>query len=777
MAQCNLFRPMKPNRSNFYLFSQYGDDLTKEYTQKDFYRVVPSRFAAMNLTLNTVKRDDEQYKGFIETVLNDEQINTNSNVSSFENIVKQKTGEQIGHYLVLMLQNYYENRCAFLRHKYASEHVDWTPDDATAAFWDTLKKYNLIHTGNGVNDSSNVAEIYYCGDINIYANDASDDGLNYNEIFCVIPSNVQRTTYRLKRWTKEISARSFPYNTENVNSQNEAMLFGFTDDTRIDFGLEYELNVEGIRFTDIENQLLTYNVDGYMLDRNDDDTFIATVDTNNTKFTFNSIVVFYDIIDKENNVKYHNVPMGIYFCGMPENVVEYDDKGFEKIKFAFQNEITHYYNNEDIYNNGTSYTLRICTRYLTTQNATMFSGVEVAMDNNYASYSSVMQTMGDTIDIVKQYMHSNNSMYADLRSHLAQFKNHMTNVPYIREASDGTKHWFVNGRDTNVIAQYEYDYSTMLLNQDNGRSLIIKSSMMPEDKFMIRYDETTDVTSIRNLDVENALFIDNVTIDDYVKSIQKDVDSHTIIYEDASNNETFRELLNFAENNKQLKLSDVLTQLIKTVYYRPLTITKSQNDVIDKIIGRDINETLTFTYDVDKIAQSRQILIDENVADANDVTSDERSMSLTMNYDNVSFEMMNDIKFVASEYDALNKLVTFEKHNVVRWSYMWGVYISPTQLQINEQSEINHYLFVADGIDVIQNMQSTNNDALVADVPNDACYMYVIYPKAYVLLQNYDNVIPTILKLRDNNIAYNVAEYVMTESTEIRRQEFNIRKL
>ena len=40
MAQTNIFRPLKTDKSNFFLFSQFGDDLSKEYTAKDHH--IPS---------------------------------------------------------------------------------------------------------------------------------------------------------------------------------------------------------------------------------------------------------------------------------------------------------------------------------------------------------------------------------------------------------------------------------------------------------------------------------------------------------------------------------------------------------------------------------------------------------------------------------------------------------------------------------------------------------------------------------------------------------------
>ena len=46
-------------------------------------------------------------------------------------------------------------------------------------------------------------------------------------------------------------------------------------------------------------------------------------------------------------------------------------------------------------------------------------------------------------------------MYRLVKEHLSQFKNNKVNVPYVRQL--GTKkYWFVNGKNTGAIAQYEY---------------------------------------------------------------------------------------------------------------------------------------------------------------------------------------------------------------------------------------------------------------------------------------------------------------------------------
>ena len=57
--------------------------------------------------------------------------------------------------------------------------------------------------------------------------------------------------------------------------------------------------------------------------------------------------------DGSEEIKYKNIPLGIYFTGTLDN------------DCIMSNQITKYVNSEQIYNQGTSYGLRICNRFIT----------------------------------------------------------------------------------------------------------------------------------------------------------------------------------------------------------------------------------------------------------------------------------------------------------------------------------------------------------------------------------------------------------------------------
>lgn len=99
MGKCNLLKPLSSNNGNFFMFSQYSEDLTIEYTQKDTARVVPSKFIALNLNTNG---------------LNDNTISE-------------------------IFQNYYENHCCYWRGKEGYEKsYSWE------LLLQTLENFNMI---------------------------------------------------------------------------------------------------------------------------------------------------------------------------------------------------------------------------------------------------------------------------------------------------------------------------------------------------------------------------------------------------------------------------------------------------------------------------------------------------------------------------------------------------------------------------------------------------------------------------------------------------------
>ena len=62
MAICNLFSDLTKNTGNFLMFSQYTEDLTKYAVEQEAYKVMPSKFIAMDVNYSTVRENIEENK-------------------------------------------------------------------------------------------------------------------------------------------------------------------------------------------------------------------------------------------------------------------------------------------------------------------------------------------------------------------------------------------------------------------------------------------------------------------------------------------------------------------------------------------------------------------------------------------------------------------------------------------------------------------------------------------------------------------------------------------
>ena len=60
MSKCNIFKPLASKTGEFLMFSQYTEDITKEQSMKSTYRVVPSKFVALDLNIDKVFNNPNQ---------------------------------------------------------------------------------------------------------------------------------------------------------------------------------------------------------------------------------------------------------------------------------------------------------------------------------------------------------------------------------------------------------------------------------------------------------------------------------------------------------------------------------------------------------------------------------------------------------------------------------------------------------------------------------------------------------------------------------------------
>lgn len=431
-GKCSLLKPVENLTGTFFMFSQYAQDLTKQYSAPDTWRCVPSKFIALNLDYSTIGGSDTE---------------TNAK------------------YLGEIFQNYFENICTFYREK----NNDFKSEDTLTFLFQTLEKYQFINTSEYSNTNKNGLKditrsdneiigaispgVQYIGDINIYSYDNQDNGVGYNEIYCYIPNDAKCMNYQLQNAE---TADYLSYDKKNIcgyeNQQSYNNLRWSVDNngtgTYVDkdtndnnfygFGMYSIGSAKGINYKTL--------VPANLLENNSNDK-TRTDDNGNilNKFDINTIIVLYDIISKDTTGTHYeakNVPLGIYFTGALD---EYGN---------MSNTITKYVDNEQIYNQGTSYGLRVCTRFLTNVNSTEIIETTTNGSTNISEIAPVLEKMGETLIETEKVLNDNDKTRTLLKEHLAQFKNNKVNVPYVRTLGN-KKYWFVNGKNTGAIAQYE----------------------------------------------------------------------------------------------------------------------------------------------------------------------------------------------------------------------------------------------------------------------------------------------------------------------------------
>lgn len=448
MGKCNLLTPLLSNTGTLYTFSQYAEDLTTMMSNVDDYRVTISRFMCLDLKKPNIEP---------------------ANGKTYKDIY----GE--------IFQNYFENACSAFRDAEGTIKSDsdsgefiFRPEHTRTLLFETLVKYGMMSRGQ--NDEITGDEIKFINDINIISN-SEHDNIVYNEFYCTIPQQSSALRYKIASGTiADDDDISLIYDIAPADAQHpDGTPIQKSDFNDYIIGYPYAVNspynrypatglsknVEG--YTDVDNA----NQKCYSLFNNNSfdvfisDTFTELLDidgnqqdiasedngklieepeiipvTEVNKFKFNAVIIFYDIVDRrENNTsnKQFNIPFGIYFTGCA------DENG------EIENPVTVHIKNNDIYNQGTSYNLRVALRYLATQNATLIID-NIDIDNQpIDDFSSLYNMMAESQRIMRDNTNYVKSIQTSLSNHLAMFKNYRVNVPYIRKVN-GVQYWFVNGR-------------------------------------------------------------------------------------------------------------------------------------------------------------------------------------------------------------------------------------------------------------------------------------------------------------------------------------------
>lgn len=405
-SKCNLFSTISNQTGNFLTFSQYAEDLTRQYTQPMSYKVVPSKYCAMDITLP-----------------------------------EKSTAESVA----MIFQNYFENSCTLHRAAYSGEN-GWNSNWSTSLFWRTLVQFGLVTRSKEYTQT--YEQIKNIGDINIWShNDSDNSGVGYSEIYCLIDNAAKHEAYNISQYNVSYGSNNeLPpavySSTQYISGFNDKSITPTPVDLEKDGKLyydEYKTVDDGVEAGYYYKMGTSYIP--VILHPEGETGTTTTTETNSENFTFNTIAIFYDIIGEDGESLMKNIPLGIYFLG------GIDDKG------NMTNSFTKYTSNQDIYGEGTSYALRICSRFVTSYNSSDFGKVdtETTHDIYYGGISKILSEFAETTTLINEVTKSNSVLLEQIQDANADYRNNRLNVPYVKMV-DNEFYWFVNGVNTGVQA-------------------------------------------------------------------------------------------------------------------------------------------------------------------------------------------------------------------------------------------------------------------------------------------------------------------------------------
>ena len=193
------------------------------------------------------------------------------------------------------------------------------------------------------------------------------------------------------------------------------------------------------------------------------------------------------------------------------------------------NQITKYVNSEQIYNQGTSYGLRICNRFISNPLSTEIISTETNGSSNVSEIAPVLEKIGEVLLAAENVVNGDNDIYSLLNSHLAQFKNNKINIPYIRELGK-KKYWFVNGKNTGAIAQDETTSQEDLKKEilSSVLSNVYSKEEVNKIRILENYYTKDEINSFlgSNSDSENSYATRNY-VDDLINKLREELKIYT----------------------------------------------------------------------------------------------------------------------------------------------------------------------------------------------------------------------------------------------------------
>ena len=398
MAVCNLFNNLTNVSGNFMLFSQYVEDITHNYADGDNFKVVPSKFVALNIDYSKLQKYGN-------------------------------TGDDLNIIVPRFFQNCFENGCAYGRVHYhefytkslfLNESYNWDSSISRNLFWNLLKQEGLINESDYNDNSKFISEIAYYGDVSMHSYN-EHQGMGYNELYCYIPTDAQYVRASFRCTNKDSSK----YDTNGSPTLEGHNIPIGKYPNKYYYNYDFTLGFESIELEKLPSR-------------------------NESKYDINTIVVLYDVLKKNDNVWkpfYSCIPMGMYIAGNFDS----DNKLTNTI-------VKH---TASSYNTGTAYGLRICTRFTATSSNGILTNSEViADDTNYVNISQLMTGMNENLSRMREISKMSYDAASQHAELLSVFKNSKTNIPYIKKIN-GQDCWFINGKYVSNVFPETYAYATI----------------------------------------------------------------------------------------------------------------------------------------------------------------------------------------------------------------------------------------------------------------------------------------------------------------------------
>jgi len=397
---CNILNPISKDTGNFLLFSQYVEDLSRS-TNDSTFQVRPSKFVCMNID-STVQ----------------DNANSLTQISGVSPFTPAASETPYMHYIPGYFQDIFEDGITALKNHGVS--VDQT--------YFSLNFMNCLRQLSTADVDKLPSYIKYVGNV---------DSTSWGDGFAdIILSIVSGSTAKKISYNQSIPTHSSNEELNNEEDSGTYYIQGWKGATN--------LPISPVTKEEIIVPTGWMMPEGLPPSTSAFDAFINVQeydpqgqDPIPSSFTFNTILILYDILDSNDNPIYSGIPMGIYFTGIGDST-------------GVLNPVTIYRSVESAYGAGSGWSLRICTRFSSIPYGNL-KVEEISLEPGVVpeSISRVLGAAAETIQTIRTFADEsiyNSQGFRDLTNLV---KDGKMNVPYVREVN-GVKYWFVNGRNTEV---------------------------------------------------------------------------------------------------------------------------------------------------------------------------------------------------------------------------------------------------------------------------------------------------------------------------------------